>query len=118
MKKNVESKNNKICSSNTDDSVYCRYRNGFQILVRRLGIWCKFLKKLLKFLLFAEDQPKHSVWSDFNPIHLGLVIPLSVMPSVGFVVVAGLVFGVVGFFAAYATVIVLVIEIPHCIFDR
>ena len=121
MKKRVENENNEASSINNAGSVNSQHRASQMVHRRASSITNRVLKKLrilLKFLLFREDEPKHSVWTDFNPIHLALVLPLSIAPAVGLTLIGYLFFGVVGFFVAYATAIVLVIEIPHCIFDR
>jgi hypothetical protein len=85
------------------------------MVCRRLGSWCSYV---IKFLLFREDQPKHSVWQDFNPIHMAIVMPLSVILLGVLVSVGYFAFGVPGFFVAYICATVLALEVPHCIFDR
>ena len=89
-----------------------------QMVYRRLVCWRSHVINLLKFLLFREDQPKHKVWDNFNVLHAAFVLPLSVILYAAFVAVGFAFFGIVGFFVVYVAGAVLVLEIPHCIFDR
>ena len=73
---------------------------------------------VIKFLLFREDNPKHSVWQDFDAVDYAIVMPFGTILLAAFVFAGYVYFGTVGFFAAYITSSVLAIEIPHCIFDR
>lgn len=113
----MENNDNKASATNNDDSVNSGH-GGFKMEHVRFSSWCSVLKRLVKFLLFREDHPKHFVWADFQPIHLALVLPFAVAPSVG-LVIAGFKFGgILGFFACHVLASVLPLEILHCIFDR
>ena len=120
MKKLVEGKSSEASTSNNDGAVNSHH-GSLQTQHRRTSLYNRAmlkLRKLLKFLLFKEDEPKHGIWTDFNPVHLALVLPFSIAPAVGLACIGYLIGGVIGFFAAYIVASVLVIEIPHCIFDR
>ena len=122
MKKHVENEDSKASPANTCGDGNHR-GSGCQMVH---GRWMRLLllsklRNLMKFLLFMEDDPKHRCVVDLNPIDMAslvFVLALSVMFSIGLMLVGFKLFGIAGFFAAYIIASVLPIEIPHCIFDR
>ena len=114
----VEDKVSEVSACNVNSSVHSHNLSWIQIVVRRLGFWLNRLKAAYRFLTFNEPDPKHKVWETITPEQLGLVVTSASMLAVSFVVVSGLRYGVLGFFAAYAIVIILALEIPHVVFDR
>jgi len=86
-------------------------------LVCRRG-YVKKLRALIAFLLFREEVPKHKVWRDFNAIHLGLVLPLSVVAGIGLIVVGYISLNIIGFMLASFAAAMLPLEILHIVFDR
>jgi hypothetical protein len=126
VKKRVENENNEASSVNNDgsfNSQHCAsqmdYRRASSTsALSSINRVLEKLRILLKFLLFREEMPKHFVWADFEPVHVAIILPLAMALPIALVLVGYLFFGIVGLFVAYIATSVLVIEIPHCIFDR
>jgi hypothetical protein len=115
-KRELENEVNKVAAVNGTHSG-C----GVEMVYGRLDGWTSGLKKaiaIIKFLLFKEDNPKHFVWKDFEPLHLALILPLLIVPSIGFIVLGYLSFKVIGFVASYIIATLLPLEVFHWIFDR
>ena len=77
------------------------------------------LVKAVKFLLFIEDYPEHSVIQNCHLITLliAMVVPATFL--VGSMLASLFAsHGLIGFLAGYVGFAVLLLEIPHCIFDR
>ena len=73
--------------------------------------------RVLKFLLFREDDPKHRVF-DVQPIHLAFLMPIPLGLCAFAVLVGWFYFGALGSLAMYLLCAVLTLEVPHCICDR
>jgi Ni,Fe-hydrogenase I cytochrome b subunit len=71
----------------------------------------------LKFLLFLEKTPKHRVMQNISPVFLSLLSLSAFLAGIaGFAILAK--YGFVGFVLYYFAVIISVLELPHCFFDR
>lgn len=71
----------------------------------------------LKFLLFLEKTPKHRVMQNISPVFLSLLSLSAFLAGIaGFAILAK--YGFVGFVLYYFAVIIGVLELPHCFFDR
>jgi len=111
----VESKTIKVTSNpfkRGDSRLHVHSNDG------RASSYLRTLKRAVKFLLFREDDPKHEVAKDLQPIHLAVLLPLPVGLVAISILVGFMYYGATGALAAYLSVCLLVLEIPHCIFDR
>jgi hypothetical protein len=71
----------------------------------------------LKFLLFLEKTPRHRVMQNISPVFLSLLSLSGFLAAiVGFEIMAK--YGFVGFVLYYFAVIISILELPHCFFDR
>jgi hypothetical protein len=71
----------------------------------------------LKFLLFLEKTPNHRVMQNISPVFLSLLSLSAFLAGIaGFAILAK--YGFVGFVLYYFAVIISVLELPHCFFDR
>lgn len=71
----------------------------------------------LKFLLFLEKTPKHRVMQNISPVFLSLLSLSGFLAAMaGFEILAK--YGFVGFALYYFAVIISILELPHCFFDR
>ncbi len=71
----------------------------------------------LKFLLFLEKTPRHRVMQNISPVFLSLLSLSAFLAGIaGFAILAK--YGFVGFVLYYFAVIISVLELPHCFFDR
>ena len=73
--------------------------------------------RVLKFLLFREDDPKHRVF-DLEPWHMALMITLPLGACAGGILVGWFYGGALGALVMYLAVCLFVLEVPHCICDR
>ena len=72
--------------------------------------------KLLKFLVFREEQPKHQVVKNLHPVHALLVFYFNLLvPSIVFFWLIPMGFLVA--FAGEVIVVLAVLETMHCLYD-
>jgi hypothetical protein len=71
----------------------------------------------LKFLLFLEKTPKHRVMQNISPVFLSLLSISGFLAAIaGFAIIAK--YGLVGFALYYFAIVIAILELPHCFFDR
>jgi hypothetical protein len=71
----------------------------------------------LRFLLFVEKVPKHGVMEDINMLFLAFLSIVSFVAGLaGFIIWENYTF--FGFLLYYLGVLVTLLELLHCLFDR
>jgi hypothetical protein len=113
VEKNVEIKSAKSIAHRFSRNICC-YWNA---LSRNLGRLHKPALKILKFLLFREENPKHQVVRSLHPLHaLGVFYFCLIVPSVVFF--ALMPFGVILTYLGEIALVLGVLELMHILYDR
>lgn len=87
------------------------------LLVNGYLLWATAIKKAIKFLLFEEDDPKHSVAINLNPIHCLLAFYLCFLaPAAIFIVTFK--YGIIATILAELGLVLGILEAMHIAFDR
>lgn len=85
---------------------------------RRLRRWWRKVNNLLRFLLMIEEHPKHSVWTEFCPFRMSVVVPVSIVSVLSCAGIGFLLYGVAGLFIFLFFGLCSFFELLHIIFDR